>query len=279
MLASRQYCDISLDQKIMGLSHGTTKKSNLNTGLGSAVGITTSELNFDWIMSNEPEHSQSIGLNTLYTIINFDRINPMTNGHLHTWGLPIAGSYTTNETEVFYDVTPGISVSSNALKNPELINSESLQLTTSLIVQKKHNENLTWIYGFMSDYRFGDYQLYPLAGVCLEPAQGWLLQLAVPDFSIQKKFSSLFNLTFYISPEGNKWHVFSKDLQSNSELTYNSIITGITAHWSVTPSIELNLDLVKQSKKVFNLVSDDNQLISADADSSMELKLSGRFLF
>jgi hypothetical protein len=41
----------------------------------------------------------------------------------------------------------------------------------------------------------------------------------------------------------------------------------------------LNLDLVKQSKKVFNLVSDDNQLISADADSSMELKLSGRFLF
>ncbi len=263
----------------MDLSHGTAKKSNLNTGLGSAMGITTSELNFAWYINNEPEHSLSIGLNTLYTIMDFDRINPMTNGHLHTWELSMAGSYTKNETEVFYDVTPGISVSSNALKNPELINNDSLLLTTSLIYQKKRNENLTWIYGFMSDYRFGDYQLYPLAGVCMEPAQGWLLQLTVPDFSIQKTFSSLFNLTFYISPEGNKWHVFSKNLQSNSELTYNSIITGITAHLSVTPSIELNLDLVKQSRKEFNLMSDDNQLISADADSSMKLKLSGRFLF
>ncbi|MCK5667174.1 MAG: hypothetical protein KAI17_26995, partial [Thiotrichaceae bacterium] len=271
--------DITLDHSFIDLDHGTVKKSNLNTEPESTVGITTAEANFTWLKNSDSESSLSMGFNTLYTIMDFDRISPMTNGHLHTWGLSLAGSYTKNDTEIFYGVTPGISVSSNALKNPELINSDSLQLTTRLTYQKKRNENFTWVYGFISDYRFGDYHLYPLAGICLKPAQGWLLQLVVPDFSIQKKFSNLFNLTFYISPEGNKWHVFSKDLQRNSELTYHAIVTGITAHWSLTPTVELNLDLVKQSSKEFNLVSDDNQLISADADSSMKLKLSGRFLF
>ncbi|MCK4707312.1 MAG: hypothetical protein KAU21_01755, partial [Gammaproteobacteria bacterium] len=255
LFAFNQYCDVSIAKSHVSLGYASLERSQLDTdNTGAGVAIKTAEANFAWLVSSEPAHSLSLSFDTLYTIMDFDLITPMTNGHLHTWGLSLTASHKKDGAEILYNVTPAISISSNALKNPELINDESLQLKTSLIYKKNLPRKLAWVFGFMSDYRFGDYRLYPLAGVCWQPAQDWLLQLALPDFSIHKTFSSGISLTLYTAPKGNKWQVFSRDMQRNSELTYNSIVTGITAQWSITPAVELSLDFEKQTSREFSIV-------------------------
>ena len=279
LFAASQYCDNSVGQNHIGVGHGRLEKAPLDTGTGAVVAITTNEVNFSWPVSSEVDHSLALGFDMLYTIIDFELITPMTNGHLHTWSLPVTGSYKKNTAEIFYNVTPVVSVSSNALKNPQLIENKSLQLNTQLIYKKNLNPEYAWIIGFMSDHRLGDYRLYPVAGVCWQPEKDWALQLSLPDFSIRKTFSNGINLTFYAAPQGNQWHVFSKDRQRDSDLRYNAIVTGITAQWSITPTVSLSLDFEKQSRREFSIVLDDNNLIEPEAASSTGLTVRGKVLF
>ena len=274
--AFSQYCDSSLESGYVEISYGKQHDAQLETGTG--VEISAAEANVSWLVSDKTDHSVSVGIETLYSILGFNFIVPMTNGHLHTWDFPLTGSINKNGADIFYNITPAISASSNVLKNPQLIDDESLQLKTKL-VYKKHLNKQAWVVGFMSDYRFGDYRLYPLAGVCLQPSPDWLLQLTLPDFSIRKAFSSEISLTFYAAPGGNKWHVFSKDLQKNSNIGYHTIITGISVEWLITPSVELSFDLEQQNKTKFSLALDDSSSIQFDAESWLQLKVRGRILF
>jgi hypothetical protein len=268
-----------MGQHSIGLGYGMLDKSQLDTGTGAEVEITTHEVNFAWPVASEPNHSLALGFDMLYTIMDFDLITPMTNGHLHTWDLSVNGSYKKKGSEIFYNVTPALSVSSNALKRPSLIDDEALQLKTGMVYKKDIHQGYAWVIGFMSDHRFGDYRLYPVAGVCWKPSENWLLQLALPDFSIRKLFSSEISLTFYVAPEGNQWHVFSDDEQRDSDLTYNAIVTGITAQWLIAPTISLNLNLEQQTRREFSVVLDDNSLIEPGAGSSMGLTVRGEVLF
>lgn len=279
LFAASQYCDYSIDQSYAGLGHGRLEKAQLDTGTGAEVEITTNEVNTVWLVTSEPNHSLAIGWDMLYTIMDFDMIKPMTNGHLHTLDLSVIGSYKKNGAEIFYKVTPAISVSSNALRDPSLIDGEALQLKTGLVYKKDLHRKYAWVVGFMSDHRFGDYRLYPVAGVCLQPSAGWLLQLALPDFSIRKTFSSGISLTLYAAPEGNQWHVFSEDEQRNSDFTYNAIVTGIAAQWPISPTISLSLDFEKQTRREFSFVLDDNSLVEPGAGSSTGLTVRGEVLF
>ena len=116
LFAASQYCDNNIDQSYVGLGHGRLEKAKLDTGTGAEVTMTTNEVNFAWSVDNEPDHSLALGFDALYTIMDFDVIKTMTNGHLHTWDLSVKGSHKKNGSEVFYNVTPALSVSSNALK-------------------------------------------------------------------------------------------------------------------------------------------------------------------
>ena len=120
---------------------------------------------------------------------------------------PVNWRSTGSDYTVDYYLAPVISVSSNALKQHELIDSEALQLWTGLFYKKHLNQESAWLLGFRTDYRFGPYQLYPVVGICWQPGSSWQLQLALPDFSIRKFFASGINITLFASPDGNKWHV------------------------------------------------------------------------
>ncbi|MCP4075872.1 MAG: hypothetical protein GY744_06795 [Gammaproteobacteria bacterium] len=275
--AFSEYCANRLEPGYVEIAYAEQQNSQVETA--TEVDISSAEANVAWLVSEKPGHSLSFGIETLYSILGLNLTSPMTNGHLHTWGFPLTASYNNNDVEVLYNLTPAISVSSNALKNPQLINKESLQLKTKLVYKKTLSDKYSWVFGFMSDYRFGDYRLYPLAGVCLQPSQDWLLQLTVPDFSIRKTLSSAVNLIFYASPEGNKWHVFSKDLQNNSDLRYHTIITGIAIEWFITPSIMLGLDLEQHNSSDFSLALEDESLIQFDTESRLQFRLRGKVLF
>ncbi len=279
LLASNEYCAIEKKRHHLDLAYAVLKKSKMDKVADNKVAITHSEVRFDRLVSNQPGHAISLGFNELYTIMDFDQLSSMTNGHLHTLGLSLNGHYQKNGMDILYNLNPVISVSSNALKNTHLLNSESFQLTSSLIATKVTQSESDWVFGFKSDYRFGDYRLYPLAGVCWRYSDNWLFQFALPDFSIQKLYAGGIKLILYATAEGNKWHVFSQDVQRDSVLTYNDRVAGITAQWFITPTIELSLDVERHTNREFRLVLSDNSLIEPRAASSTEIRLSGRILF
>lgn len=277
--AASEYCDANPGQSFAAVSFAHQQQAPLDSAAGDKVTITTNQAQLGWLAIDQPASSLVLGIDLKYTIMDFAGITPMTNGHLHSWGIPVSGHYETNASTIRYTVTPTLSVSSNALRNTDLINSEGMQLNAGIIYEKNQQADFSWIAGLVSDYRFGEQRVYPVAGACWRPAQDWLVQLALPDLNLRKQFSSGLQLTFFVAPEGNQWHVFSKDEQRSSDLSYNAIATGMSAYWAVTSAIGLSFELVKHSRREFSIVLDDNSVIEPNAASSTAVRVSGEIVF
>ena len=231
------------------------------------------------MFNSDKKHTRSIGFNFQYTIVDLESINAQSNGHLHTWDFPFEGRLSKADSMLFYTMTPALSVSSNALKNPELIDSDSLQLYAGLVYKKHFSPGNAWFLGFNSDHRFGPHKTYPVVGVCMSPASDWILQLALPDFSILKIFNRGLSLKLFANPIGNQWHVFSKDLTQESDFTYNAIAIGLSAQWRINTSVVVSLDIENQTNRQLSFVLEDNTFINTKAGSSMGLILKGEVIF
>ena len=279
LLANAQYCDINPPDGLVSLAYAGPQVAALDTGNGEAVSISRSEAAIFWQIERDEGRPLTLGLEAQYSILNFDSVSSMTNGHLHRWGLSFSGVEQYNDADIFYAVTPAIAVSSNALKNPGLINGESLQLTTALTYNKKLNRRLAWVAGVRSDYRFGGYSLYPVGGVCWQPSEDWSLQLVWPDFKVRKALSRSLQLSLFAHPDGNRWHVFSEDMQRDSMLNYHSVVMGISLQWLIAPKVEWTLAVERLDKTDFSLVLDDNRLLQTGAASTTTLQLRGKFEF
>ena len=113
----------------------------------------------------------------------------------------------------------------------------------------------------------------------MQPAGGWDLQLAFPDFSIQKHFNRKLSLKLFAEPVGNQWHVFSKDKTRESNFTYEAIAIGLSAQWLINASVNLSIAIENQTNRRFNFTLDDNSVVSAKAESSGGVIFTGEVLF
>ncbi|MFT5658603.1 MAG: hypothetical protein ACI9KN_001884 [Gammaproteobacteria bacterium] len=103
-----------------------------------------------------------------------------------------------------------------------------------MVYKKSTAVERAWLICLRSDYRFGHYRAYPVFGVCLQSAKDWDLQLALPDFSILKRFNQGISLELFAKPVGDHWHVFSKDLSADSNFSYNALSFGLSTQWHIT---------------------------------------------
>ncbi len=275
---SKQYCDNDMAQHHIDFSIEKLQSAALDTG--AEVELSRRELNAGMIISNEQNHSVAIDFNFQYTIVSVDdSISPMSNGHLHSWDFPVKWRRKGTNYTLDYYLAPVISVSSNVLKNPDLLDREAMQLWTGMVYKKNLNQESAWLLGFRSDHRFGPYRVYPVAGFCWQPNANWQLQLALPDFSISRFFSNGINIKLFAEPDGNKWHVFSKDTTRSSDFFYNAIVTGLSLEWRINSTVSLEFSAIKHSRRQFNFVLDDGTQLDSSASSSTGLAASLGVLF
>jgi hypothetical protein len=273
---SSQYCGTT--QNYINLSVEKLQDAALDDG--TKVGFTQRDLTSGLVVNHSKEQSVAIDFNFQYTIVDFDdSITPMTNGHLHNWNFPVSNHRKGSDHSLDYYLTPVISVSSNGLKDPELLDHEALQLWAGATYRKDFSEKSVWLIGFRSDHRFGDYRVYPVAGICWQPNQEWHLQLALPDFSISRYFSSGINIKLFAGPEGNRWHVFSADTTISSDFIYNTIISGISVEWQVNPTVSFALEAIQHSAREFSFALDDGTPVETNAQSSTGFLVSLGLLF
>ena len=237
-------------------------------------------LTSDLAVSSSKEQSAAIGFNFQYTIVDFDdSIQPMTNGHLHNWNFPVSIQSRSSEHTLDYYLAPVISVSSNGLKKPELLDHEALQLWAGAVYREEFSEESDWLLGFRADHRFGLYRVYPVAEICWQPDKDWQLQLALPDFSISRYFPNGITITLFAGPEGNSWRVFSADTMNSSDFIYNTIVSGVSIAWQLNPAVSFALDVLQHSAREFSFALEDGTQIETDAQSSTGFSVSLGLLF
>lgn len=276
--ATGNYCENSRPRNFISAAVGKFDQARLDNPVPAEVEISTNEVNAVRVLDQQQRHPKSIGFNFRYTIVDLDSVNAMTNGHLHTWDFPFEGRLHNPESEWLYNVAPAISVSSNGLKNPGIIGSEGLQLYAGMAYKKHIASDKAWYLGFSSDHRFGSYKAYPVGGICMQ-VNDWELQLAVPDFRIEKRFNSGFRLKFFIEPVGNQWQVFSEDITRDSNFTYSAISTGLSAIWKFSKSMNVNLDIENQTNRRLEFALDDNSFVETKVESGQGVTLRGEIQF
>ena len=275
---SNQYCENDVKRHHIDLYGGKLQSAPLDTG--TEVTLSRRELRAGVATDSEQNHSMAFDFNFQYTIASFDdSIAPMTNGHLHSWDFPVSWRNKGTDYSLDYYLAPVISVSSNVLKNPDLLDREAMQLWTGMIYKKHLDQESAWLLGFRSDHRFGPYRLYPVAGFCWQPNANWQLQLALPDFSIRRHLSSGINLKFFISPDGNKWHVFNKDTTRSSDFFYNALVTGLTVEWRINSTVRLEFNVVEHLRRRFSFALIDGTVVETNAESSTGVAMGVGVLF
>jgi len=136
---------------------------------------------------------------------------PQANGDLHTlhlasqWRTKLAGG------DFRVAAAPAVSVSSNALKNPDVLNSDSLQLWGAALYSRPAG-GVRWTVGAARDFRFGEGRLYPVAGIEWQNDTVWL-RATYPDVQLAWRLSDRWVLKGELGPDGNAWQAFRRDLR------------------------------------------------------------------
>jgi hypothetical protein len=255
--------------------------------LGDSSAEDSSELSYQGrgitsglISSRSDEKTSSVDFDYRYTILGFDdAARPDTNGHLHSITVPVTGRVDREDRTAVYYLAPALSVSSNALKDPALLDADALQLRAGLWYRKVIDDKRAWFAGLRADYRFGSYRLYPLAGYCWKPDPAWQLQLALPDFSITRYFAGGFSIGLFASPDGNRWHVFNKDKTRESDLTYNAIVSGISVDWQINRSVGLSAGIISHNRRRLSYLDETGISQETSASSAIGYAVSASIIF
>ena len=151
-------------------------------------------------------------------------------------GLVLAGGWTMDA-----NVAPGISTSSNVLKEFfDAISSDDLFATVRL-EGRRGSSSRRWVLGLAYDRAFGRPRFYPVAGVELSPADSFDLRLAFPDPGFEYRFSGKQTISGRLFPAGHQWHVMTDDF--SSEFDYR--VEGFRAQlgWSIRLWKAITLDV------------------------------------
>jgi hypothetical protein len=210
------------------------------------------------------ESNLFIGAGHRYTPFDFERLEPLTNGDLHTIYLPIHLVKPVNQGVFHFAASPALSVSSNVLKNLDLVHKNDLQLWLAAAYEYPLSEKVNLLLGLCADHRFGHYRAYPVAGIKWSPTENWIFRLSYPDVEVSYWPFARFKLSFSVSPDGNEWHVYDKSLSRSSYFQYESVRAEIGGTWLISKAFSLGLSAGKQFNNYFRFMLADNSRITTE---------------
>lgn len=177
-----------------------------------AIGGTRSLIGAQYAFDHESGWVASFGheYNALDITLAGDA-RPQTNGDLHTLHLGSQWRKPLNVGELRLALAPALSVSSNALKNPEVLEGDSLQLWGAALYTRPIG-NFAWVAGVAHDYRFGEARYYPAIGVEWR-SETVQLRAVYSDVQLDWEIIGGWRLEGKIAPDGNEWRAFSRDLR------------------------------------------------------------------
>lgn len=181
-----------------------------------------------------------LGLDYQYTRYVYDGIDGR-NRDLHRFQFPIRYQGTANGWKVDGSVAPGLSTSSNVLKEFfDRISSDDLY-ATARVEGRRESRSRTWVLGLAYDRAFGRPLVYPIAGLEMSPTDALDMRLAFPDPGFRYRWSARQALSARLFPSGHQWHVMTDDF--SAEFDYRVEGWRAQLSWSIRLWKQLTLDI------------------------------------
>jgi hypothetical protein len=160
-----------------------------------------------------PALTLDIGVDYQYTRYEYAGIDSRDRD-LHRLQIPVHFETDVGTWQLTGYVAPGVSTSSNVMKDLfAKASSDDLLVTGRILVQRMRG-GTAWFAGVAHDRRFGRSRGYPVAGLEFEPRADLHVRLAFPDPSITVTLSDRQSVHARVYPSGHQWHVVSNDFSS-----------------------------------------------------------------
>ena len=206
------------------------------------------------------------GIGHRYSIFDVDPLQPATNGHLHTYFLPLH-KLTGNDDRGFrVSIAPALSLSSNVGDRLNEYKDDAFQLLAALIWGKRLSDRVSLRYGICGDHRFGDYQVYPLLSVQWQFHPDWNAQLGFPTSQLSYQLSPKLSTSIRIAPDGNEWFVLDKTLTNNSQFVYEAYALEWTFAWALGKSFVISASVGRQFHNRFEMTLLDQSRVHLTGD-------------
>ena len=218
-----------------------------------------------------------LGIDYQYTRYEYTGIDGR-NRDLHRLQLPVGFELDMGEWQFDGFAAPGISTSSNVMKDLfDKASSDDFILTARLEGMRPARANLFWLAGLAYDRAFGEPVPYPLIGVVYQPRDSVQVRLAFPDPELRYTPSERQRWTVRLFPAGHEWHVFSEEL--NDEFDYEVEAWRAQLTWSLnfTGRFYFDLSAGYEFERHHSFVDDLGRLISADIDDEVFVAVGLRF--
>ncbi len=234
--------------------------------------------NYDLLFTLADEKYQ-FGVGHRYSIFDINPIQPETNGHLHTFFLPLHVLSGTEKKNFRFSAAAAMSASSNIIKDPAEYTTDAVQLLAALIWGRQINERTSLRYGFCADHRFGEYRLYPAASVLWQLHPDWHLQLGFPDSKLSYRFSDAWRSELSIAPDGNEWYVLDSSRKRNSEFVYEALVVAWEFLWSFHDRFVISAGLGRQFYNRYEFAVFDQSRLSLSADAVNRIAIGFEWRF
>lgn len=211
-----------------------------------------------------------------YRTITFEALASRAdfNGDVHVLGFGLQGLHTSRQRRRAVSAMPVITTSSNALKNPHALRASDLSLWVSWIDHREQTISISWLYGLQIDNRFGDYLPYPTAGATWEPRPGTLLQLAYPDARWHQYIAPQFSLDLRLSPDGGRWHVHNKNMERQSDFSWEKWRASLALNWSHPSGLIIEISAGMLVQQTMQIPLENGSVLATDLEDARFTALS-----
>lgn len=273
-LGSVDVCQQPAAHSHLSIAYYDHEKSSLERGIGKAK-----QENYDFDLQFRLSDNWTVGAGHRYTILNIVPLELQTNGHLHTFFVPLHRQSQSDRKGFRLSIAPALSASSNVMGDFGEYNSDAFQLLAALVWSRQLSDRVILRYGVCGDHRFGNYEIYPSVSVDLQPNADWTIKLGFPTSQLAYQVSTSFASSLRITPDGNEWHVKDKSLEMQSQAVYEAWLLEWAVIWQVHKHLMVTAAVGRQfeNKYEMTLLNEDRVKFRGDPVTRLGVALAWRF--
>lgn len=212
-----------------------------------------------------------MGAKHRYAILDIEPVEPQTNGHLHTLFLPLHRQSKSDAGGFRFSIAPALSASSNVMKDPGEYGADTVQLLAALVWSRKLSDSAELRYGLCGDHSFGKYAVYPSITLDWRPGPDLSIQLGVPVSRLGYQASRAVELSLGIFPDGNEWHVKSKDLEMQSTLVFRAWLIEFALRWQASEHLGVTVGVARAFENRYDITLLDGRRLTLSHDAATRL--------
>ena len=264
--ASGDVCRPPAAYSHLAIAYYDHEKSAFERNMGEA-----NQENYNFDLQFKLSDKWAVGAGHRYRILHVDPLELQTNGHLHTFFLPLHRQSQSNRKSFRFSIAPAMSASSNVMKNPDEYESDAFQILAALIWSRRLSESVSLRYGVCGDHRFGGYKIYPSASVELQPDARWTIELGFPTSQLSYRISKRLTSLLQIAPDGNEWHVKDRSLEKRSRVFYEAWMIEWAVNWQARKHFVISASVGRQLQNRFEMTLQDESRVRLRGDPATRM--------